>query len=209
MPPEAINRETVARRRDRLLAEYDDVTVREYTDELPNEAFAGFREHCRDGYTGGAYAWVVREPEQAAALTESMPEDVETGERALMVLNRADRRWGLAGGGREAEETFEDAAVREVREETGIECRIEDCFLVRDVVVTSSAHDDRVHVLQVFFDAAYDGGHIEVQPGELNGAAWFAHPPDPDRLQPANVYRAAEFWDEFEADGDPLETVFA
>ena len=38
---------------------------------------------------------------------------------------RGDLAWGLAKGGIEADETIEDAAVREVREETGIDAEIE------------------------------------------------------------------------------------
>lgn len=198
-----INEETVERRRDRLLDEYDGARLNEEREVIEAEAFPELRTLAREGYIGGAYAWVVRRHEQAAELTESMPDEVDEDAAVLMIIGRGGQRWGLPGGGREAGETYEEAAVREVREETGVGCEITDCFLVRHrVTVSAGDHDERLHTLSVFFDAEYSGGHVEIQPGELNGAAWFERPPV--RLYPENACRAATFWDDFETDGDPL-----
>jgi len=41
------------------------------------DRFVDLRDFARDGYTGGGYAWVVRRPEQAIDLTESMPDEVD------------------------------------------------------------------------------------------------------------------------------------
>lgn len=203
MSGQEINRETVERRRDRLRDEYDGATVREETETVDADQFEELRSLSVDGYTGGGYAWVVRDPDDAASLTESMPDDVDDGRRVLMILGRGGTRWGLPGGGREGDETYEAAAVREVREETGIDCEMTDCFLLCHRVTTSGDdHDDRLHTLWAFFDADYVGGSITIQPGELNGAAWFEQPPD--RLYPENAFRAADFWTAFEHDGDPL-----
>ncbi|WP_415382872.1 NUDIX hydrolase [Halosimplex sp. TS25] len=221
MPSAHVNRETVERRMERLRDDYGPVSVEEVHEEVPPERFERLREGSRRGYIGGAYAWVVREPNQAADLTESMPDSVDDGRRVLMILGRGSTRWGLAGGGREDGEvdrretsekasggsrehgeTYEEAAVREVREETGVDCEITDCFLFRRFRTDSAGdHDERLHALYVFFDADYAGGHIAVQPGELNGAAWFAQAPA--RLHPANEFRADDFWADYEAD-DPL-----
>jgi 8-oxo-dGTP pyrophosphatase MutT (NUDIX family) len=194
-----VNEREVERRIDRLLAEYGEVPVEEETWEDSREEFTRAIEHAENGYLGGAYAWVVREPADAVPLTESMPEEAEAdARRALMILNRANDRWGLPGGGLEGDETYEAAARREVREETGIECSVTDPFLLRRVTaVPESDHvaaefdTDRVHLLYAFFDATYEGGSIAIQPGELDGAAWFAEPPA--RMLPANE-RRAETW---------------
>ncbi|WP_135851899.1 NUDIX domain-containing protein [Halorussus salinus] len=188
-----INERTVERRMDRLLDGYGDVPVEERTWNRSPERFEREVQQARDGYVGGAYAWVVRRPDEAADLTESMPPEAEDDrKRALMILGRGADRWGLAGGGLEGDETHEEAVRREVREETGVECEPTDCFLVRHVTVVSEAEDDRrIHFLYAFFDATYEGGSITVQPGELDGAGWFAEPPE--RLLPANE-RRAESW---------------
>lgn len=199
----AINRETVERRRDRLRDDYDAEHVREECETVDPDLFEELREVSLDGYTGGGYAWVVRDPDDTAPLTESMPDEVDDGRRVLMILGRGGNRWGLPGGGREDGETYEQAAVREVREETGVDCEITDCFLlVHRVTVSEGDHDDRLHTLWTFFDGAYTGGAIAIQPGELNGAAWFERPPE--RMRPENEFRAADFWPDFEHDGDPL-----
>lgn len=124
-----------------------------------------------------------------------------------MILGRGATRWGVPGGGREDGERYEDAAVREVREEAGVDCTITDCWLVREAVSTAPSFDERLHTLWVFFDARYAGGNIDVQPGELNGAAWFADPPA--RLRGENEFRAAAFWDDFEPGEDPLGDPFS
>jgi len=203
MTTREINGETVERRRERLRDEYDDVTVREETETVGGDLFEELRAESRDGYTGGGYAWVVREPGDAAPLTESMPDEVGDERSVLMILGRGGTEWGLPGGGREDGETYERAAVREVREETGVDCEITDCFLVvHRVTVSAGCHEDRLHTLWVFFDGAYSGGSIAIQPGELSGAAWFERPPE--WMYPENEFRAAEFWPDYDHGGDPL-----
>jgi len=189
------------------------VHVQDVTREFDDEgAYRDLREKAREGYTGSGYAWVVREPDQAAALTESMPDDVDDGRRALMILGRGGTRWGVPGGGREYGETYEEATRREVREETSIECELTGLFLLRDLTLTppgeiaSETDTPAIHTLWAFFDAAYVDGRIAIQPGELNGGAWFAAPPD--EMYPENVHRATDFWDDYEYDGDPFEEFY-
>ncbi len=190
------NRAEVDRRLDRLREEYDPA-VRELDREFPAEVFDPLLEKAADGYTGGGYAWVVRQPEAAPALTESMPDDAtEDRPHVLLILHRGDDdpAWTLPGGTREDGETYEEAAVREVREETGIDATLDAPYLaLRERCRPEDGDDVCVHGLWVYFDATYDGGSIDVQPGELRGAAWFVDPPD--RLAPAASDRGSDWWD--------------
>lgn len=145
-----------------------------------------------------ADVWVVREPEQAPPLTESMPDHAGTEATvALLILERATRdgQWGLAGGTVEAGETYEEAAVREVAEETAIDCTVEDCRFARRVVLSAEDADDPpVHLRYVLFVGRYEDGSITIEPGELRGAAWFDRPPA--RKTPGAERFAASFWEE-------------
>ena len=84
---------------------------------------------------------------------------------------RGDLAWGLAKGGIEAEETNEEAAVREVREETGIEAVIEAAlgetryFYVWD--------DVRVRKVVHFFLMRAVGGDTEDHDDEMEDVRWF------------------------------------
>ncbi|MFC7074042.1 NUDIX hydrolase [Halovenus rubra] len=169
---EHINKGTVESRFERLDKRYGiDYQEAETVTVDPGD-FEEERRKSRNGYIGSSYVWIVRQPEQANPLTESMSDDVHVQQRVLMILGRGGTAWGIPGGGRKQDETFEEAALREVREETSIECTIEDCFGTRHERRTSPDHDAVLHNLRVVFEGEYAGGSISVQPGELNGAAW-------------------------------------
>ncbi len=84
---------------------------------------------------------------------------------------RGDLAWGLAKGGIEQDESIEDAAVREVREETGIDADIEESlgetryFYVWD--------DVRVRKVVHFFLMRATGGDIEDRDDEMEDVRWF------------------------------------
>jgi 8-oxo-dGTP diphosphatase len=80
--------------------------------------------------------------------------------------------------GREADETYEAAARREVREETGIESSVSTCRTVRSVVSEHESTGDTVHGLWVYFVGRETGGSLAVLESELHGAAWFGECPD-------------------------------
>lgn len=118
--------------------------------------------------------------------TESMPDNLDERRRVLLALGRGGHRWGPAGGGREDDETYEEAAVREVREETSVSCSVTDVVgAARWVAACDDGREERVHTLFVVFEGRYEGGHVAIQPGELDGAAWW-------RELPANLHPLAE-----------------
>jgi 8-oxo-dGTP diphosphatase len=188
-----INGDDVDRRLARLEAEWGSFPVDHREDVWSAEEFADSVALAEDGYTGGAHVLAVRRPGEGAALTESMPDHAEPeADRVLLVLGRGGDAWGPPGGGREGEETSEAAAVREVREETSVDVSLTGVREALRWTTTAEGDDRTVHTLFVRFDGRYEGGHVTIQPGELNGAAWF-------RELPANLHEAAE---RFAADWD-------
>lgn len=67
------------------------------------------------------------------------------GERVLMIQRTDNGRWALPGGGQELGESVRDAAVREAREETGLDI---------DITGVVGIYSDPRHVI------AYDDGEV-------------------------------------------------
>ena len=179
-----ITREEVVRRRNRLFERFGEVPVETRRKRPERETFDAWREASLAGYVGSAYALVRRSPERLPPLTESAGVDGPERERVLLLLGRGRTRWGVPGGGQEADERYTETVHREVREETGVDAEPTGLAWLRHEISTHEGSDDRLHVLRAFFHAAYTGGSIDTQPGEANGAAWFAEPPVADRLLP-------------------------
>ena len=124
----ALNETFVEEQISRLRDEYGEVPVDDGTVEVAPAEFPEYVQNARDGYVGSAYAWVVRQPDQAGEPSETYSGPEETRERALLILPRGGSAWGVPGGGREGDEAFEETAVREVREEAGVDCGITDLW---------------------------------------------------------------------------------
>lgn len=180
-----VNLAEIERRRDRLFGRFGDVPVRERRETPPSERFEEWIEMCEEGYLGGAYALVRRPPEKLPPLSESFEIGEDERERVLLILTRGSSKWGVPGGGQEGEETFETTVRREVREEVGLDVSLTGLAHLRHEIATCDGYDRRLHAVRVFFEAEYEDGTITIQPGELNGAAWFADPPHEDRLLPS------------------------
>jgi 8-oxo-dGTP pyrophosphatase MutT (NUDIX family) len=84
---------------------------------------------------------------------------------------RGDLAWGLAKGGIEGDESMEDAAVREVREETGIEAVIEDSL--GDTRYMYVWENVRIRKTVHFFLMRATGGDVDDRDDEMEEIRWF------------------------------------
>lgn len=85
-------------------------------------------------------------------------------EKVLMVLN--EELWSLPGGKREASETLQEAAIREVKEETGYDVVVHDIVQIKERI----EHD---HVLFFTFQGEIVGGEVQIgQDPEIQQVKW-------------------------------------
>ncbi len=99
----------------------------------------------------------------------------EEDEIEIVLASRRTRRgqlaWGLAKGGIEGQESMEDAAIREVREETGLLAEIEASlgetryfYVWENVRIRKTVH---------FFLMRHTGGDIDDRDDEMEEIRWF------------------------------------
>ncbi len=84
---------------------------------------------------------------------------------------RGDLAWGLAKGGIEDGETREDAAIREVREETGLTAEIE--ADLGDTKYMYVWDDVRIRKTVHFFLMRFTGGDVDDRDDEMEEIRWF------------------------------------
>jgi len=93
----------------------------------------------------------------------------------VCLINPAGRRvWGLPKGGVEPGETFGQTAVREVREETGIEASLEGELGTIDYWFYSRESRTRIHKTVHYFLMRADGGDVSDHDHEVSEARWLS-----------------------------------
>ena len=100
---------------------------------------------------------------------------IETGGgplRVLLVHRPRYDDWSFPKGGVNAGESIEDAALREVREETGVECRIERELTVARYRYRTKRGAVRPKAVHYFLMEAV-GGQITTDGDEVDRAGWF------------------------------------
>lgn len=87
-----------------------------------------------------------------------------------LIATRRKTRWGLPKGALDAGETPEEAALREVREETGLEARI--VRLLDTIEYFFRAGDALIHKSVTFYLMEYVGGELVPQLSEVDAVEW-------------------------------------
>ncbi len=85
---------------------------------------------------------------------------IETDGKILFQRRSDNGKWGLIGGLLELDETYEEAAVREVREETGLEVRLDSFLGIYHNYDMVWSNGDAAHVIGAYFKASVIGGEL-------------------------------------------------
>ncbi len=156
-------RDRIASLLDRLDREYGDVPIVEKTWRVSPAAYEHHRDRIDAGTDGGAGLWLT-----------------DDEGRVLLVRNEGDEGWADPGGKVEGEESFEAAAKRETREETGVEGAITGLCEVHLIEMRDETDPNRPRPVTpiVVFRAEYVAGDPRPREGEIAAVDWFAAPPE-------------------------------
>lgn len=97
-----------------------------------------------------------------------------SGRVLLQRRGEAEGPWGLPGGGMELGETLEAAAVRETREETGLDVRPDELLGVYTGPLHTYANGDVVQSVVVVLTATQVGGRLSADGTETLDLGWFS-----------------------------------
>ena len=107
----------------------------------------------------------------------------------ILIQRRTDNnRWGLPGGLLELEESYREAALREVREETGLEIRLESFLGIYHNYEMVWSNGDQAHTIGAYYLAGIVSGEPRID-GESHELRFFAPEELPDLF--AEDHRAA------------------
>ncbi len=166
--PGAVSIDARSRRRigaelDRLESTYGPFPCHEDPWEVSAEQYERIHDRFDAGVVGFAGVWMTN----------------EAGE-VLLVSDTAREGWSEPVGKQEPGETLEETALREVREETAVECELTGVALVHVLRVLDADRPSRPPIVQmvVAFEGAYLRGTPRADDERIAAVRWWSEHPD-------------------------------
>lgn len=97
----------------------------------------------------------------------------EEGKVLLQKRSAAGDVWGFPGGAMELGESAEQTAVREIREETGLDVRVDSLIGVYTQYFDAYSNGDQAQTILFFFRCSIIGGSLQVDMKETFDLAFF------------------------------------
>lgn len=146
---------------DRLDHDYGAVEVIDRHWSVGGDRYETLAHRVAQGTLGGAGAWVTN----------------DRGEVLLVRREASPDVWSEPSGHHEPGERLQATARREVREETGIDCRIGGVACCQHVRYKPPARA-AIHRVIVVFTADRVAGTPRPEPGEIRAVKWWDHHPE-------------------------------
>lgn len=101
----------------------------------------------------------------------------------VLLQKRADKNcWGFPGGLAELEESFTETAVREVKEETGLDVQVDELIGIYSKYSHEFANGDKIQPVVAFFKCTKVGGEFYCDKKETLDLQYFAFDEKPELL---------------------------
>jgi ADP-ribose pyrophosphatase YjhB (NUDIX family) len=93
------------------------------------------------------------------------------GDDRILLVHRVDNdKWGLVAGWIDPNETPEAAVVRELKEEAGVDGRVDQLV---GVFYRDARTDEQPHgIVSIVYECSITGGELRAQPHEVQALAW-------------------------------------
>lgn len=117
----------------------------------------------------------------------------EKGEVLLQKRSKTENIWGLPGGAVEIGESIEEAAIREIKEETGFDIQIDYLIGVYSKYFTEYPNGDRAQSICYFFKGTITNGNLYIDDKETFDLRFFHK----DNIPPLFVQQHYDALDDF------------
>lgn len=153
-------------------------------DYLKSQGFQPYRLSAEET------VWVFRNgraiPDQANTLADARVALFNHAKEILFIKNRGTNVWALPGGGIEANELIKSGAVREVKEETGIEISEENLQVVAIANLQFGISGQFTNIVQHFYVYTKEvESTITLEASEIDDYAWL----NPDKISSEYKFR--------------------
>ncbi len=114
-----------------------------------------------------------------------------------MLQKRSDNEdsWGLPGGAVEIGESIEETAVREIKEETGLDIRVEYLVGVYSKYFTHYQNGDVAHSICYAFKGSITGGLLSIDKNETFDLRFFSKDNIPKLFVQQHIDMVNDFFD--------------
>jgi len=120
----------------------------------------------------------------------------DEGKILLQKRSASKHMWGFPGGALEIGESAEEAAIREVQEETGLRIQVDSLIGVYTKYFEEYPNGDMAQTIAFFFECSIVGGNLSIDQEETFDLAFFGSYDTPELFNPQHRVMLADCIDQ-------------